>query len=244
MPHPLNGSPPREVKTAVGQAWSGVVAEFSSEVPAINPTYPYKAEIEWGGSEPHTSGTINVSAPGSHTFSVSGSFAYSHPLAGQISVAIWHGSQLLGRWATSSVDVEGKAVADLTPPAPLRLSGRSILAVIHRAGRAPRYELVLETSQRLPTTASGRVQAQVDVNGRSSEVEELSPGGMAGNGPRCYVADANAPEGRKSKSRTAYPFALVFRASRDMRLKGHALRRGFSSLARMRSVAGRVLGCS
>lgn len=239
IPHLLGDPSSREVKTTVGNPWSGVVAEFSDEAPTANPSWPYTAEIEWGNGEPSTPGTIT---PQNGAFTVSGSFTYAHPFSGQITVAISHGTRSLGKWATSSVNVKGVAVADLTPPIRLRLHGRPILAAVARPHGAPFYELVFRTNQPLPETGSGRVQARIEAHGMTGAISELFAHKTPA-GPACYMARASVPPGREPKPNSTYRFELALDASSGTRVASHALLRRFSSLTRMRHGVCGLLGC-
>jgi hypothetical protein len=238
VPRLLGGPSSRTIHPTVGAPWSGVVVEFSDEG-TVNPYYPYHAQIEWGDGKPSTSGTITTQS-GDNTFTVSGSFTYARPFSGTISVLLWHDTQLLGRWTTSSVEVEGAAAPDLRPPLPVRFRGQPILAAIPRAGGAPVYELIFRTNQPLPHTSSGHVEALIEVHGRTNPVSGL----VAHRASTCYVARTNGIGKRKLKLGARYPFTLAVDTRSVTRDSGHALLRKFASLDRMRSVASRQLGCA
>jgi hypothetical protein len=238
IPRLLGGSSSRTIQATVDAPWSGVVGEFSSEG-TVNSSYPYNAQIEWGDGEPSTSGTISTQG-GSNTFTVSGSFTYAHPFIGTISVLLWHGAQLLGKWTTSGVGVQGMATADRTPPARVRLSGQPILAAIPSAAGGPIYELVFRTNRPLTQTSSGHVEALIEIHGRTNPISGLVPHRAS----TCYVARTNRIGKRRLKLGTSYPFTLAIGEGSTTRDSGHALLHQFASLNRMRSVTSRQLGCA
>jgi hypothetical protein len=190
---------------------------------------------------PSTPGTIGMQS--NNTFTVSGSYWYTYPFSGTISVLlrdVGSSGRLLGRWTTSSVSVQGVATADLAPPARARLRDQPILAVIPRTAGGPLYELVFRTSRPLPRTSSGHVDALIEANGRTNPISDL----IAHRTSTCYVAHTNGIGKRKLKLGARYPFTLAVDAGSVTRDSGHALLRRFVSLNRMRSVASRQLGCA
>ena len=237
IPRLLGGPSLQPIHLTVGAPWNGVVGEFSYEG-LVLPASSYIAQIEWGDGEPSTPGTI--SPQNNHTFTVSGSITYAGPFSGTTSVLLWHDAQLLGRWTTSSVSVEGVAVPDLMPPAPIRLLGQPILAAIPRAAGAPVYELVFRTNQPLPQTSSGHVQALIEARGRTNPISGLVPHRAS----TCYVARTNRIGKRRLKLGASYPFTLAIGGGSTTRDSSHALLRRFASLSRMRSVTSRQLGCA
>jgi hypothetical protein len=237
IPSLVGGPASRVIRPTIGVPWSGVVAEFSVEPPALS--FAYEAQIEWEAGEPAQPGTI--SPVSDNTWAVSGSFTYAAaPLGGTVSVLISksHGPPL-GKWATASVDVQGVLAPDVLPPAPLRFRGQPILAAIPRAAGAPLYDLVFRTDQLLPQTSSGHVGALVEVDGRTNPVSDL----LARHGSTCYLARANGIGKRKLKAGARYPFTLAIDAGSAARESSHAVLRRFTSLSRMRSASSRALGC-
>ena len=237
IPSLLGGPSTRTIQSTVGAPWSGVVGEFSYEG-TVNSSYPYDAQIEWGDGEPSTPGTI--SPQNNHTFTVSGSFTYARPFSGTVSVLLRNGARLLGTWTTSNVEVKGVAVPDLTPPTPVRLRGQPILAAIPRASGAPVYELIFRTNQPLPQTSSGHVEALIEAHGQTNPVSDLVAHGTS----TCYMARTHVIGKRELKLGAPYPFTLAIDAGSVTRDSGHASVRHFVNLNRMRSIAGRALGCA
>jgi hypothetical protein len=236
IPSLVGGASSRVIRPMVGVPWSGVVAEFSVEPPAL--LFNYEAQIEWETGAPAQPGAIT--AVNNTTWAISGSFTYATPLSGTISVLLSksHGPPL-GKWATGRVDMQEIASPDFSQPVPVRFRGQPILAAIPRAAGAPLYVLIFRTDQRLPQTSSQHVDALIEVNGRADPVSDLT-GRPAST---CYVARTNGIARRKLKPGARYPFTLAIDAGPATRDSGHAVLRRFASFNRMRSVSSRQLGC-
>ncbi|MGH2853532.1 MAG: hypothetical protein ACRDLF_04985 [Solirubrobacteraceae bacterium] len=227
VPHPLGDPSSQTIHATVGTPWSGVVGEFGLEGNGLY--LPYTAQIEWGDGEPPTAGTISHSG---NTIAVSGTITYRQPFSGTIGVQVWHGSRLLGTWATSGVDA-AEPPPDLVPPAPFRFLGRPMLAYVQRGAHAHDYEIAFRLNSRLPLTSAGRIAATVKTGGRGAEVTHLAL--------TCYEAVARVTSRRALARGARYPFTLV--TSEGRLVRGVARPRRFASARRMRLALGRHLDC-
>ncbi len=214
------------------------MGEFVSEA-TVNSTYPYTAQIDWGDGEPSTAGTIEPRSDG-HTFTVSGSFAYTHPFSGAISVSLTHSDKPLGTWVTSDVDVTGGVRITLRPHERVRLQGQPILAAIPQAGGRTAYDLFFRTNRPLPQTSVGHVAAVIEANGQTSPVDAFDKHRSS----TCFVAHTSGTGKRKLKPGSRLPFTLAVEENPITVDRGHAVLRRFANLARMRSAATRQLGCT
>jgi len=134
--------------------------------------------------------------------------------------------------------VEVKGVqSHLTPPTPCDFA---VSRSSHHPAclRSARYELVSGPST--PATDKLRhVEALIEAHGRTNPVSDL-----IGMEPH-VLHGAHARIGKRElKLGARYPFTLAIDAGSVTRDSSHALVRHFASLKRMRSIAGRALGCA
>jgi hypothetical protein len=84
------------------------------------------------------------------------------------------------------------------------------------------------------------VEALIEAHGRTNPVNNL----VAHGASTCYIARTHVIGKHELKLGARYPFTLATDAGSVTRDSGHALIRHFVNLNRMRSIAGRALGCA
>ncbi len=232
-------STPLVVDGSVDTSWNGVLAQFRYTGLAST---PYHAKIEWGDGGAPTEGTI-TNEGGEHTFTVSGSHTYAHPLTGTIRVLLSYGwsaseSESLGGWTIGSVDVTSPTVSEMTPA--VRFRGRPLLAVIRRGRRTPLYELVFRLSRALAQSSAGHVEATINANGDTIPVRQLA----SNRAQACYVAIVSTAGKQRLKPGSRYPFTLVIDGAPSRRDRAYGIVRSFTSVNRVHNAASKQLGCA
>lgn len=235
VPQPLGGPSSRVVEPTVGSTWNGIVAEFAD--PGLTLYWLYTAQIQWEPGAPSLPGVVTeaVASQGSKLI-VSGSHAYPQRYNGPIDVSLAYNGRPVGTWSESVVSMKEPP----TTPAPrLRFVGHPLLALISGHHHRVEYALLFRLDRALPQTGSSHVQASVEAHGHRSTVDAL----LGHGGDECYVATANNIAHHGIEPGQHYPFMLVVAGNPDVEVKGDAVVRGFTTLARMRSTASKELRC-
>jgi hypothetical protein len=238
----IGGPSSRVIHATAGTSWTGVVAEFAYEPGMLSigiSPYMYAAQIAWEPGIAPTQATVDVEA--NNTIAVVGSFTYAKDYNGIVNVLLSYFGRPLGAWAASSVAMNEHGPAPISVPvksAPhFRFVGRPLLARIPGSGRRPEYVLLFRLSGRLSRAASGHPLAFLKANGRQDPIS----GHLGQPRSACYEARVSRVPPHLAKPGHRDPFTLVI--SGQSPLNSAAAVRSFSSTGRMRSDAGRILGC-